>query len=83
MDSQETTPVVETSTDVEQPTNEVELELDGEIVKVPLEELTKGYLRQSDYTKKTQALAEERKKLQEAKQEEVPEEIASARQFLD
>lgn len=83
MDSQETTPIVETSTDVEQPTNEVELELDGEIVKVPLEELTKGYLRQSDYTKKTQALAEERKRLQEAKQEEVPDEIASARQFLD
>lgn len=82
MDSQETTPM-EISTEVEQPTNEVELELDGEIVKVPLEELTKGYLRQSDYTKKTQALAEERRRLQEARQEEVPEEVATARQFLD
>lgn len=33
------------------------------------DEVVKGYLRQSDYTKKTQALAEERKKLE---QEELP-----------
>ncbi|MEM7827799.1 MAG: hypothetical protein QW561_00510 [Candidatus Aenigmatarchaeota archaeon] len=35
-----------------------------EEIEVTLDELMKGYLRQSDYTKKTQALAEERKKLE-------------------
>ena len=35
------------------------VEIDG--VEVPFEELRNGYLRQSDYTKKTQAVAEERK----------------------
>jgi len=35
------------------------IEIDG--TPVPLEEVKKGYLRQSDYTRKTQALAEERK----------------------
>jgi DNA repair exonuclease SbcCD ATPase subunit len=32
---------------------------------VPLDELTKGYLRQSDYTKKTMKIAEERKRISE------------------
>jgi hypothetical protein len=32
------------------------------------DELTNGYLRQSDYTRKTQELAEERKMLQANKQ---------------
>lgn len=40
----------------------------GEVQYVPLEELIKGYQRQSDYTKKTQKLSEEKKKLQEEKQ---------------
>ena len=39
----------------------------GEVQYVPLEELIKGYQRQSDYTKKTQKLSEERKKLEEEK----------------
>lgn len=43
------------------PPVEVELEIDGKPVKVALDELKKGYLRQADYTRKTQALAETRK----------------------
>lgn len=38
--------------------------IDGEDIDVPLEELKKGYSRHSDYTKKTQELAEERKALE-------------------
>lgn len=47
----ETTETQETQT----PTH---IEVNGE--KVPIEELTNGYLRQSDYTRKTQELARER-----------------------
>jgi len=36
----------------------------GEEVEVPLSELVKGYSREQDYTRKTMALAEERKSLQ-------------------
>lgn len=39
------------------------VDIDG--TAVPLEELKKGYLRQSDYTRKTQELAEQRKTLAE------------------
>lgn len=35
--------------------------VDGKEERLPLAELTKGYLRQADYTRKTQALAEERR----------------------
>ncbi len=42
-------------------TTEIELE-GGE--KVPLKELRSGYLRQKDYTQKTQSLAEQRKELE-------------------
>jgi len=37
------------------------VKLDGEEVEVSLDELQSGYQRQKDYTKKTQALAEQRK----------------------
>jgi hypothetical protein len=42
---------------------EVELEIDGKVEKIPLKELKAGHLRQSDYTKKTQALAQEKERL--------------------
>jgi hypothetical protein len=42
------------------------VEIDGK--QVPLEELKGGYLRQSDYTSKTQQLAKEKKELELAKQ---------------
>lgn len=48
--------------DAPEPTYKVKV--NGEEVEVPLSELTKGYSREQDYTKKTMALAEERTKLQ-------------------
>ena len=44
---------------------EVSLKVDGEDITVTMDELKKGYSRQSDYTKKTQELAEQRKALEE------------------
>ena len=42
----------------------IKVKLDGEETEVTLDELRKGYSRYSDYTRKTQALAEERKAFQ-------------------
>lgn len=42
----------------------IKVKLDGEEAEVTLDELRKGYSRYSDYTRKTQALAEERKSFQ-------------------
>lgn len=56
----------------EEPTQQPQtrrLKINGEEVEVTLEELEKGYLRQSDYTRKTQEAAELRKKLES---EELP-----------
>lgn len=47
----------------------LKVKLDGMEQEVPEEEVVKGYLRQSDYTKKTQALAEERKKFEAEERE--------------
>lgn len=51
----------EVGTDEEPAEQLVQFDLDGQQVEVTLDELQKSYLRQSDYTKKTQALAEQRK----------------------
>lgn len=40
------------------------IKIDGEEVEVTLEELQKGYSRNADYTRKTQALAEQRKAIE-------------------
>lgn len=48
----------------EEPTFKVKI--DGEDKELTQEELVRGYLRQADYTRKTQALAEERKRLEES-----------------
>jgi hypothetical protein len=45
-------------------TAEVTVEIDGKATKVTVQELRNGYLRQSDYTRKTQQLAEQRKALE-------------------
>lgn len=71
----ETADIPEAST--EEPTETVESEtytikVDGEEQSVTLEELRSGYQRQADYTRKTQELASERQRLQQA------EAIASA-----
>lgn len=48
--------------EVEQPTvRTFKVKVDGEEIEVPEDELLKGYSRTQDYTKKTQALAEQRK----------------------
>ena len=44
------------------------VKVDGEEIEVSLDELVSGYSRQSDYTRKTQELATERKELEEAMQ---------------
>ena len=51
----------------EEPSGETyAIKVDGEEQEVSLEELRDGYQRQSDYTRKTQELASERKRLQQA-----------------
>jgi hypothetical protein len=47
--------------DASDPTALVAVELEGRTERLPLSELTRGYLRQADYTRKTQALAEDRR----------------------
>lgn len=69
----------ETQEPAEQPTEEVtettetegepevktfKIKVDGEEIEVPEDEVLKGYSRTSDYTRKTQKLAEERKALE-------------------
>jgi len=41
--------------------NPVAVKVDGKEIEVPLEELRNGYMRQQDYTRKTQALSEQAK----------------------
>lgn len=45
------------------PEQEFEVTVDGQKVKVKLSELLNGYQRQADYTRKTQALADERRQV--------------------
>lgn len=45
----------------EEPVPTYKVKVDGEEVEVPLDELLKGYSRTSDYTRKTQQIAEQRK----------------------
>lgn len=52
--------------------DEIEIDLpDGTRTKVTRDELTKGYLRQSDYTRKTQQLAEQAKEADARSQQEI------------
>ncbi|MCI3922436.1 hypothetical protein MO973_19575 [Paenibacillus sp. TRM 82003] len=68
--------------EAEQPFNDdTEVDLGEGRQPVKLSELKSGYLRQSDYTKKTQALAEERKAF-EAERAEV-EPVRGLKNFLD
>lgn len=58
------------------------VKVDGEEVEVTLDELQKGYSRTQDYTRKTQALAEQRKAA-EAEFEQVRQERAYYAQMLN
>ena len=50
---------------------EFDIKVDGEIQTVPLSELKRGYSREADYTRKTQALAREREALRSQLEAEV------------
>lgn len=61
----ETVDNLETSTEVPEEPGYV-VKIDGEEQQVSLEELQNGYQRQADYTRKTQEIAVERERLQQA-----------------
>ena len=50
-----------------EPEKEFDVTVDGQKVKVKLSELLNGYQRQADYTRKTQALADERRQVEALK----------------
>lgn len=52
-----------------QPADVFTVRIDGEDVQVPRDELLRGYSRNADYTRKTMALSEERKTLDQTKRE--------------
>lgn len=54
--------------DEAEPAKTFRVKIDGEEVEVTEDELVKGYSREKDYTRKTQALAEDRKAVQTEKQ---------------
>lgn len=56
------------------------VKVDGQDIEVSLDELIKGYSRQSDYTKKTQEIAEQRKEAQ-ALIEQAQHEMYQTQQF--
>ncbi len=60
------TDLVEDSPDDQAPMQSFEVVVNGKTEMVSLEELRAGYMRQADYTQKTQELAEERKDTQVA-----------------
>lgn len=60
------TPTQSSATETPEPTLPQTIEIDG--VDVPIDELRNGYLRQRDYTQKTQALAKEKKQVEIATQ---------------
>jgi len=68
---------------------EVEIEVDGKIEKMTLAEVKKGYMRQADYTKKTQELSKQEKKEIEdtakkvvENKDEFPEEDVKAAEYI-
>lgn len=60
---------------------EVEVEIDGKKEKFTVAELKKGYLRQADYTKKTQELSEKEKKEKEAVEEKAKKVVENPDEF--
>ena len=62
------------------------LRVDGKEVEVSLNELLKGYSRQSDYTKKTQEIAEQRKQAEQLQQQygsEIVQIQAERQQYME
>ena len=71
----------------EQPKEELyTVRVDGEDVEVTLDELSKGYSRQQDYTKKTQEIAEYRRHFEDAVQQydqEIAETQTTRQQYVN
>lgn len=61
-------------------TREVTVKVDGQEVKVPLGEALQGYSREADYTKKTKALADERRGLEATVSEKYANDLEQATQ---
>lgn len=62
------------------------VKVDGEEIEVSLDELVKGYSRQSDYTRKTQELSQQRKEMQALQQQyqnEVMQIQSERQQYID
>jgi phosphoribosylpyrophosphate synthetase len=70
----------ETEEEVEAAPELYKVIIDGEEVEVSLDELQKGYSRQSDYTRKTQQLAQQRKEA-EALQQDYAQRVQQLNQF--
>jgi len=70
----------ETEEEVEAAPELYKVIIDGEEVEVSLDELQKGYSRQSDYTRKTQQLAQQRKEA-EALQADYAQRVQQLNQF--
>jgi hypothetical protein len=64
LEDQQETDEVEYSEESEEPKPRYKVKASGEEVEVELDELIKGYQQGADYTKKSQALAEQRKALE-------------------
>ena len=60
-----TTAEAETESEAQPEVQLVKVKVDGEELEVPFDEVLKGYSRTADYTKKTQQVAEVRKKAEE------------------
>lgn len=74
------TPEGTTTQEWEKPEQPQYLEINWEQISV--EEAVKGYLRQSDYTKKTQELAKQREELEKVKKTEAPSEDEAVNAYL-
>lgn len=82
MDSNETLDLQDqTSADENQGNNQEQfIEINWE--QISLDELKKGYLRQSDYTRKTQELAKEREQSMRQSNDDEPDDVKAAEAFL-
>ena len=95
LDSEEPEEVEEAEEEEEEELDEDEVEeepevyavkVDGEELEVSLDELVKGYSRQSDYTRKTQELASQRDEMAQLQQQwanEITQAQAERQQYID
>lgn len=60
----------------------IELKLDGEMQEIRLSELTKGYQRMADYTKKTQEVAQQRRQVEQGMQNLQQQAVSYADAYL-